>query len=333
MGFENLDLQYICSDEFVSYDASLSYQTNWLYWTVEVYSFGKCYREWLNLPNWFPLPIYGDHGVAFSGELSKHEKESKPKHHITWFKDRAIAIDEVGLKKSIHIPHPWVLYRRRHRLKKSINSKGTIIFYSHSNEGIEIMEYDWDTYFNTLKKLPEDYHPFFICMHMHDIRKGYHLKLRKYGLPIISAGETSSQFFVDRFYDIVQNFNYATSPSGGSDIFICEEFGLKYFIFGEKVNYNNFSHDQLPLGLMIPRNPTAVKADKQKTELFSVFPPDDNFKKTKFISEVLGLSVDDNSSRKLVLQSLNSELFRHINEIILYLLKIIFRKIKKITFN
>ena len=65
--------QLVQSDIDSILDLSLVSKGNWIYWTSELYSLGRCYREWLNLPIWLRLPIYGDHGVTFSDSLAPHE--------------------------------------------------------------------------------------------------------------------------------------------------------------------------------------------------------------------------------------------------------------------
>jgi hypothetical protein len=291
-----------------------------MYWPVELYSFGKCYRDWLNLPFWAPLPLYGDHGVNVrSGGLAKHEQEAKPETFLTWDKRRVASLRKEAKKKIIHIRHPWVTYRRKHGLKLKKEARGTLIFYSHSNAGIEILDHDWNKYFLELKALPDEFHPLVICMHRHDIQKGYHKTVKKYGLPIISAGETSSPYFVDRFYDMISRFTFATSNSGGSELFYCEEFGVRYFIMGEKPKYFNFTDEQIKKGVMQPENSHAKYLENTKRRLFTQCPPLQSEEKVRFVSETLGLDIDPQVSRNLMQQSLRSEYLRHPSEILINL--------------
>lgn len=325
-GFSDDELESLCDWGLRGYDRKLPYKSpHWLYWPAELYSFGRCYREWLGLPSWFPLPLYGDHGVATSGDLSPHEKNSKPKVHLTWFKDRAESLKNNSTKKILHIPHPWVVFRHRYGLKKKENAYGTLVFFSHSNTGIEIVDYDFDKYFSELELLPDEYHPLVICMHRHDVEKKYHLKMRKYGLPVISAGETSSPYFVDRFYSMISRFNFATSNSGGSELFYCEEFGVPYFIKGEQPTYVNFSHNESPLGVLKSRDVVGKLLELRRREIFSVFPPRKSAERMAFVNSVLGLDVDESMAKKLVRNEFFKELLRHPKEIILALLLGLFR--------
>lgn len=294
-GFSDADLELLCTLGLSGFDSTLPFKKKtWLYWPTEIYGFGRCYREWLKWPNWLPIPVYGDHGVCIHGKLEGHEINSRPKTHLTWYRDRAEYSENHKFKKMMRIPHPWVTYRRNFGYKLNPDARGTLIFFAHSIVGTEIVDYDWDGYFEKLVSLPDDFHPLVICMHQHDINKGYHRALRKFQLPIVTVGEASSPYFVDRFYSLVSSFKYATSSIGGSDLFYCEEMGVRYFLMGGEPVYVNFSHTQAPLGIMKPLDEVCERASQLKRKLFSEFPPTNSVEKKKFVSDVLGLDVDAN---------------------------------------
>jgi hypothetical protein len=320
-GFTNIELEKVCDWHLQGYDLTLPYKpSRWLYWTVELYSFGRCYRDWLNLPSWIPLPLYGDHGVDLSGEFAQHEKDAKPNTYLTFFKQRADNLTKYNKKLILQIQHPWITYRRKYKINKKEESKGTIVFYSHSTFNIEIINYDWDSYFKKIIMLPNEYHPIILCMHRHDIEKGYHKKLRKYNIPIVSAGETSSPYFIDRFYSIVSKMKYATSNSGGSELFYCEELGVKYFILGDEPVYFNHGDNQSPLGVIENTENVNKVTNIRKKELFSKFPPQRSAKKEQFISELLGLDIDTIESKKELKKALLIEYLRHFPTIVIILI-------------
>lgn len=294
-GFDDGYLELLCTEEVDSEIDKRFYfkaKSPVLFWTTEVYGFGRCYRKWLNWPSWLPIPVYGDHGVQLSGTFAEHEVSNTSNYYLSWFNQRIDKISKLNQKKVIAITHPWIVYRRLCGYEKKINSKGTLIFYPHSIEGMDIISYDWDLYFERLTKISVDFMPFVICMHRHDINKGCHKQLRKYGLPIVTIGNPFSSFFVDRFYDLVSHFSYATSCTGGSELFYCEEFGVRYFIFGDEPIYYNYSHDQMPLGQVKYADDTERLSNLLKKEIFSTIPPQSSYFRDKFISSVLGLDND-----------------------------------------
>ena len=48
----------------------------WVYWTSELYSFGRLYREWAYYPKRLPLFIYSDHGVHKQSAFYPHEENN-----------------------------------------------------------------------------------------------------------------------------------------------------------------------------------------------------------------------------------------------------------------
>jgi hypothetical protein len=205
----------------------------WAYWTSELYSFGRLYREWGYFPRLLPLYVYSDHGIHRIAQLDAHEVNNDAKVHFTFNPKRFVGTSGKTKKEIICVPHPWVTYRRRKNIVPSKDAKGTLVFFSHSNEGVTIIGHDTDEYFEKLRNLPDKYHPIVLCMHMHDVQKGHHKGIRKHNFPIVTAGNTSSVKFVDNFYSIVRNFKYTSGSSSGSQLCYCVEMGIPYFFLGD----------------------------------------------------------------------------------------------------
>jgi hypothetical protein len=217
----------------------------WVYWTSELYSFGRLYRDWAFYPKWLPLFIYSDHGVTNDSGFSPHELTNNSNVHFTFNVERSTNSAN-SIKKEVKcVPHPWVTYRRKNNITQNINAIGTLIFFSHSTSGTDFMGHDTDEYFDELKRLPDKYQPIVLCMHMHDICKGYHKNLHKHGIPIVTAGNTSSIYFVDRFYNMVRQFKYACSNSVGSQLYYCIEMGIPYFLIGSMPKAINYSSNKV----------------------------------------------------------------------------------------
>jgi hypothetical protein len=96
------------------------------------------------------------------------------------------------------------------------------------------------------------YHPISICLLFTDIEKKIHIKLRKYKIPLITAGHINNINFVDNFYKMISLFKYAAAPKTifiGSSFFYCIDFGMPYFFIGKKdlkyMNLGNFLKDKV----------------------------------------------------------------------------------------
>ena len=273
------------------------------YWTTEVYGFGRCYRDWLNWPRILPIPVYGDHGVNLTPSLYPHETDNTAKYHLTWLKQRVAAGAKQTQKKIVEICHPWVTYRKSRGISVSPDASGTLIFLPHSTDLVEVDDFDYAEYINDLLALPEHFKPLIACVHMHDIAKGLHKKVKALGIPVVTFGNVSDSYFVDRFYDIAAKFEYATSNFGGSELFYCEDIGVKYFVRGKIPNYINMGDGNLPKGPMRKPGKDNDYLKLKKLELFAVFPPVPSEEKNLFVSGCLNskenVSLSRNDLRKI----------------------------------
>jgi len=273
------------------------------FWETETYSFGKTYRSWLRWPWFVPLPMSGDHGVALQRKFSGRESNSGSRTYLTWSSWRAQSNVTTGLEV-IQIPHPWITYRRSKSLKQRKEAEGTLVFIPHTIQGTNRAEFYFDDYFNSLESLPDQFKPISLCIQMHDVRKDLHLELEKYGYPIFTAGNSSSPYFVDRFYDLILRFRFCTSNVAGSQTFYCEEAGVPYFLFGLESQEQDqggparsaYSHNDPDL------------AQKVK-QLFSYSNLGQSAEKDRFVSEALGLSINPETSGKNLRRTLVWDLF------------------------
>jgi len=259
----------------------------WVYWTSELYSVGRLYREHAYYPKILPLFFYSDHGIHTTSELAPHEQDNDSNIHFTFNPERAKRPRE-DKKKIYLIQHPWIGYRKKKKYQPLTDAEGTLIFISHSTSAVEWVEKDRDGYFAELANLAEKYKPLVLCMHMHDINKKYHLEYRKYGLPIVTCGNTSSVNFVDEFYKMTIQFKYATSNSAGSQMYYCLEMGMPYFLFGETPSLLNKSDPNLPQGIYKHKNETAKQIHTTEQKLFRSMTDEVTLEQKIFVEWMLG---------------------------------------------
>ena len=208
----------------------------WINWEVENSSFGKTFRYNTGYPHRLPIFACSDHGVHWESRCWPNELSSSSTLYLTWNEKKSIKMNQHG-KHAVHIAHPWVAYRRANYPSPNSDRYGTVIFYPHSNSTTTPELPSVDRYFDSILSLPEKYHPFVICLSFHDILKGLHLQLRKYGIPIVTAGCTNSQDFVDRFYTLAHSFKFSTSPNLGSHSYYLIESSNTFFIYGDYPSY------------------------------------------------------------------------------------------------
>jgi hypothetical protein len=220
----------------------------WAYWTSEHYSFGKCLRAYTGFPRWLPLFVYADHGVGLNSNLYPHELANTARVHLTTLRQKAERYAGQAGRRVVHVPHPWIHYRRAVGIERHESPRGTLAFFTHHVPGLKWENHDTERYFELLRSLPPQFHPLVICLHMHDVNAGMHRDLRRQGFPLVTAGHTSSPRFVDRFYGIVRGFAYGTSQIWGSQTAYCVEMGIPYFFLGERPRLVNLDHKDWPPG-------------------------------------------------------------------------------------
>ena len=200
------------------------------FWTWEVYALGATLRQVLNI-GWGPkLNAGSDHGISLGTEPSRADLLLETDLHITWSSWRSTMNFPDGRMVS-RTQHPWVPYRKLKGYHLSSQARGTIVFVPHSVPGLDYEEFDLDAYLETLKALPKPFQPLTLCLQFHDASVGAVIKIAKAGFRAVTAGNSLSLSYADRFYSLIRTHEYATSPSIGSQLFYCHELGLKYFLF------------------------------------------------------------------------------------------------------
>lgn len=241
-GFTDLQLEDLASMAHNRREGRSLLSSPWLYSSSENYSFGKCLRNYLGWPDWLPLPVFSDHGVNFADELEDAETKAATKVHLT-FSAWRVGAPQCSGKLVLPVPHPWITYRRRQQILPLPTADGTLLFVPHNKAA---SKFDFEEYVRAFENNPEEFRPSGLMLSMVDVRRGFHRKLRDLGLPIFSAGNVESSFFVDRFYEIVSHFRYSAGPRLGSHSFLCEELGVPFFLQGKRWVYCNKIEAEVP---------------------------------------------------------------------------------------
>ena len=185
IGMTDAELEFACK-------AKVIWSRVQVYWVSEMYSFGKCLRYWAKYPRVLPLNVFLDHGVGLFSKLFPHELDNGANVHFTWHPLKEQRCNNIANKKVIRIIHPWLPYRRLRGITRSSTPRGTLVFYMHNTKLLKWEGRDTEEYFEKLRELPDKFQPVVLCLHMHDINTGVHKQLRRYGFPIVTAGNTNS---------------------------------------------------------------------------------------------------------------------------------------------
>lgn len=257
------------------------------YWTAEVYGFGKHIRQYAYYPGWLPLCINTDHGPGFRDVPLPQELETTAPVQLYHAFSRVIRWRMFSKKSCYCMYSPYVFFRRKNGIHKKAEAAGTIAFPAHTTDSIDDVSNIQD-YMNQLRKLPMEYQPVSICLHMTDIGKGLHKKFRENGFQVYTAGNVYDEKFTERFYQIIQNFKYATSNIGGAYLYYCVEMGLPFFLYGNEPVYMNKSDINVEKGQY-----TSYKLQltyMKMVELFSSPMPEITQEQKIFVENGLGLN-------------------------------------------
>jgi hypothetical protein len=238
----------LCKADIEGYSLPLSS------WTAEANWQGYATRYVANMPHWLPLAYVSDHGVQCDTELHDYESNHNFGVFCTWSHFKYVALKQSkGLKLGVKLlSNPMTLYWRKKGFSRKQNSKGTIVFLSHSGIGESYLEIMTSQYADELARLPEQYHPIVLCVHRNDVLNGCLSVLRKYKFPVITLGWAGSPEFGDRFYNTISCFSYATSTAEMSAMYYCIDFGIPFFLLGsspELISNSNERQSAIGIGL------------------------------------------------------------------------------------
>ena len=280
VGFSDQQLEELCQPGVSEFFSKLI-----PYPASEMNGLGRGLRALARFPRWLPIPASLEHGVDFRTHLEGYQEKEFSRYFLTWSRWRVRA--EETTTKKIHLTmFPLVGLRKKLKIQKLASAQGTLIFIDHSLPGwnppddvVESIEH--------FSRLAPEFHPLVLCIHMHDVNKGLHLRLKEFGMPIVTAGSIYNYWFADRFYSILRNFQYATSPRIGTHTLLSEEMGVRFFLGGNPKLIERQVNPPVSSG---PLSDDEYRyADMAKA--FSVFPPLPSLEKEQLVDYSLGTGI------------------------------------------
>lgn len=265
----------------------------WLHAPTELYSFGRCYREWTGWPRWLPIPVYGDHGVVFGRELEQHERETTARVHLTWSTPLADANRGLPRPRVVLAQNPWVAFRRARGIEPRADRAGTLVVPGHSVPGVGRRVVDRRAAAELRAELAAT-GPVVAMLHRFDVENGLHRDLAAAGIPVVTAGNTTSPRFVERFYAILSAFAHLWTESAGSHVLYAAELGLPVTIEPLRVFSGVADEDGGPKAAAIrrlaqdrPPDPAAVATEQRVIDAFG--PDGSAAERQELVRDLLGV--------------------------------------------
>jgi hypothetical protein len=217
------------------------------FWVNNVYGIGFWLKKYAYYPSWLPLCNYIEHGISLSDVIPKHEKETDA---TLFFRHSPIRTEyhKKILKNDVYcIISPYAFYRSSKKIKKKSTAKGTLYFPSHSTESVDDLT-NWDDFIADLSNIPEKFKPIDICLHPTDIMKGLDKAFISKGYKVYSSESYTSNKFLEKFYDILKNYNFTMSNTVGAYAFYATEMGIPFSLYGAEPKWYNRGDENIELG-------------------------------------------------------------------------------------
>ncbi len=196
-------------------------------------------------PQNVPLPCRYEHGHSPVSDKPVNDLKTKKRLMLVYNKRRLEIWQKYSRKKAVIAGSLFVQYRRAKNIHRVEHPEGTIAYPFHSTKK-DLGVFDRNQYCERLEQLPREFRPVKICVHEHDIYHGFDRIYKEHGFEVVTAGVREVPDFADRFYDILRQFEYATSNSFGSYLFYAVEMGIPFFIYGPKAAIKRLNKEGVP---------------------------------------------------------------------------------------
>ena len=269
-----------------------------LYDKSEIYSFGKIIKSYGFFPKILPNPVLTDHsGPNFADFLYWHEQVDYKLDFLTHTLEKAKHYSETQMGNGYAMYPPYLWYYKKNKANYD-NLKKKYITYipvhnlpeltiqnyiDHAHKvskkrkvDIPNSKYDFEKLILEIKSLKTK--NVRVCLHSHDIKKGFHKYFLKHNIEVVSAGNSLDDNFVDRFFNILFTSKYMVGNQIGTAFLYSTLFKVE-FKLTKTIPVINFEgkYDRIIYKKIKEKNLTNLSP--QIIEIVDLF-----FEKRKFLS-------------------------------------------------
>jgi hypothetical protein len=205
---------------------------------IDRYGLGVVIRKYGFYPSWLPITITGEHGPNLA-DFPADETLIRTSPFYFAYANRKKYWTNLGDKKLVRHPSPFVWYRRKKKVKRNPNASGTLFFYTHSTKLVK-SQIDEDAFFQGLRSIPVEFQPITICLHFNSLEDRFTRKIEDNGFTWLSLGGSYNENLIRKFYEEVPKFKYAMGNNFTSGFLYCSELGIPCSIlFTDGIRYTN----------------------------------------------------------------------------------------------
>lgn len=273
------DLETLCQDREL--------KTCELYAPNDFYGQATILKEYVNLPNYYPLKVILQHGLTFGDFLWDVDCSARLPVFLSPSKHRAELYQKQTAKPSFPIGF-GLLYAIKNfhtqygAVLEESHRQGTIVFPSHSTHHIAA-KFDFIAYAQKLENLPERFKPVVVCIYWKDYLLGHHLEYINRGIKVVTAGHIYDPLFLLRLYDICRQFEYSTSNDLGTHLCASIYSGCNFF-------YTDVSEVYLDNPKQLPTAYSSIYKDIKNKSIHLFNKPVDHISDAQksFVDEYMG---------------------------------------------
>jgi hypothetical protein len=215
-----------------------------LYDNSEIYSFGRIIKTYGYYPRFLPMPVLSDHsGPNFADLLYWSEKVDYNVDFFTHTFDKAKLYTDTQRGKGYVMYPPFLWYFKRKKVYfESLNREYITFIPRHSvpdkvmkdyiengfKSSIPTSDFDFDALILEMLNIKSKGEKIRICLHFHDINKGFHKYFIDKGIEVVTAGNSLDDKFVDRFLNILFTSKYMVGNDLGTAFLYSTLFGIPY---------------------------------------------------------------------------------------------------------
>ena len=238
-------------------------------WTTALYRHGDLIKKFLMWPSWLPLPAYISHGVAISPYFDRHELNNNFLVNLH-YGERPYWQIKSPFKVFFQIPHPYLILHREMFSLPSPGRKGLLVFWPHTTPSLQYEKSYVSEYLEFLCSIEPNFDRVDVCIASNDLSQPW-LDLISEKFNIVTAGSSLQPEFPEKLFALIDSYQYATGPEGGSELFYCHIMGVNYFVDGPISPYFNSGDENIVPGWYTSESYAGLHKYEQsyQKELFS----------------------------------------------------------------
>ena len=200
------------------------------------YRMDKILKEYANFPLDKKIHALFEHGILFTDYCEGYFRAHEYEPNIVASQYRVEVLKKQKHYSGAYAIGPYIHYAKNLLTPEKIKEekerlgKTRVVFPSHSIEGL-ISTFDYEKFYEEIKKLSSDFDSVRICMYYKDVNLKRFKPYEKKGFEIVTAGHFNDYNFMPRLRSIIETSDMTMSNEIGSHLGYCIYLNKPHFLF------------------------------------------------------------------------------------------------------